>query len=480
MKTMTQPDVSGTQFPKHRSPNIIFILCDDLGWGDLACYGHTLIKTPNIDRLAREGTLFTQFYSASPVCSPSRAAFMTGQFPAKLRVHDYLPVPLLPHQVKAGTAQFMDVNVPTVARALQQAGYATAHFGKWHLGDGPDAPDVKDYGFDRVRVTHGRGPSFGEWWTDPTFRPRCSELLVDEAIQFVEDCVSGTLLCSVPETTGGPVPETTARPFFINLWLLDPHATLNPTAEQMAPYEHLMPQGVKYPGAMAVYYSVVTNLDAQIGRLMAKLDELGLAEDTLVIFSSDNGPEDICIPGSSHSAAGDTPFRGRKRSLYDGGVRMPFIARWPGQVPAGQVSESVISAVDFLPTMCNLAGCGSSLNAELDGEDVSDILFGAGRARTKPLFWDFRFRQAGSLIHHSPQLAMLDGKWKLLMNRDGSRVELYDVSDNRMEVDNLADQEPGRVAQMSARLIEWADTLPPGDPVDGAGILLYDWPEEAK
>lgn len=441
----------------NRLPNIIFILCDDLGWGDLGCYGHTLIRTPNIDRLASEGTLFTQFYSASPVCSPSRCAFLTGQFPARLGIHDYLPVPLLPHQIKAGTKPFLDPAVTTLPRVLKQAGYSTAHFGKWHLGDGPGAPEVVDYGFDRCRITHGSGPGFGEWWADSSFRARASGLLVDEAIRFIEEC---------------------NRPFCINLWPLDPHATLNPTPEQMAPYEHLMPQGVPYPGAMAVYYSVVTNLDAQIGRLLARLDEMGLADNTLVIFSSDNGPEDICIPGSSHSAAGDTPFRGRKRSLYDGGVRMPFIARWPGVVPAGKVNDtSVIAAVDFLPTLGAVAGAGLANYVQDDGENIYDIMQGADRARTKPLFWDYRFRQAGSLIHHSPQLAIRDGDWKLLMNRDGNRIELYNLSGNRMEVDNLADQEPEVVRRLSGQLLAWADTLPPGELMTDSGILKYDWPK---
>lgn len=440
-----------------RSPNVIFILCDDLGWGDLGCYGHTLIKTPNIDRLARQGTLFTQFYSTSPVCSPSRCGFLTGQFPARLGIHDYLPVPLLPHQVTAGTVPFLDSKVVTLPRLLQQAGYATAHIGKWHLGDCPDSPEVSAYGFDFVRVTHGRGPGYGEWWADPAFRAQSSGLMVDDAITFVE--------------------QNKDRPFYLNLWPLDPHATLNPTDEQMAVYADLMPAGVPYPGAMAVYYSVVTNLDAQIGRLLARLDELGLAENTIVIFSSDNGPEDICIPGSSHSAAGDTPFRGRKRSLYDGGVRMPFIVRWPGHVPAGRVNDSsVVSAVDLLPTIGAI--CGGEYNSvQHDGENLDDVILGSERQRTKPLFWDFRFNQAGSLIHHSPQLAIRDGDWKLLMNRDGGRIELYNQADSRLEVNNLADEHPDIVERLSGQLLDWARTLPAGEPMPGSGIATYDWPK---
>ncbi len=441
-----------------RPPNIVFILADDLGWGDLGCYGHPLIKTPNLDRLASRGTLFTHFYSASPVCSPSRAAFMTGQFPAKLGIHDYLPVPLQPYQIAAGTVPYLNPAVATLTRVLKQAGYVTGHFGKWHLGDGPDAPEANEYGIDVCRITHGRGPGYGEWWDDPGFRARASEMLVDELIQFLE--------------------KNPEQPIYANLWLLDPHATLNPTEEQMAPYAHLRPgRGVTYPGAMTVYYSVVTNLDAQIGRLLARLDELGLADNTILIFSSDNGPEDICIPGSSHSAAGDTPFRGRKRSLYDGGIRMPFIVSWPGTIPQGKVNNSsVIGAVDLLPTLCAVAGIDTSALPDLDGEDISDILSGNCRQRTKPLYWDWRFNQAGSLIHHSPQLAIREGNWKLLMNRDGGRVELYDLSDNRLEVDNVANQYPDVAAQLARRLLDWHRTLPPGQPHEGSGTLRYKWP----
>jgi arylsulfatase A-like enzyme len=442
-----------------RPPNVIFMLCDDLGWGDLACHGHTLVKTPNIDRLAAQGSLFTHFYSASPVCSPSRAAFLTGQFPARVRIHDYLPVPLSPHHIRAGVAPFLDPQVPTVSRALQEVGYATGHIGKWHLGNDSDSPDVSAYGFDFCRVTHGRGCPYGEWWNDRSFRARASALFVDEAIQFVE--------------------ENQDSPFYLNLWPLDPHATLNPTLEQMAPYEHLKPAGVPYPGAMAIYYAVITNLDAQIGRLLARLDELGLAENTLVIFSSDNGPEDIEIPGSSHSAVGSTgPFRGRKRSLYDGGVRMPFIARWPGVVPAGKVNDtSVIGAVDLLPTVCALAGAEPSKDGIMDGEDVSDILSGGSRQRRKPLFWDYRFGQAGPTLNWSPQLAIREGDWKLMMNRDGSRVELYNLAVSRMETDNFASHHPQVIARLSEKLLSWARTLPPGEPTPESGHNDYPWPE---
>lgn len=438
-----------------RPPNIIFILCDDLGWGDLGCYGHTLIKTPNINRLASQGTLFTHFYSASPVCSPSRAAFMTGQFPAKLRIHDYLPVPLMPHQVRAGVAPYLDPDAPTVSRLLRNAGYATGHFGKWHLGDGQHAPEVKDYGIDECRVTHGRGDGFGEWWNDTGFRARLSGMLVEEAISFVE--------------------RHKGEPFFLNLWPLDPHGTLNPTPEQMAPYAKLNPQGVDYPGAMSVYYGVVTNLDAQIGRLLHKLDELGLTDNTLILFSSDNGPEDLEIPGTSHSAAGTPgPFRGRKRSLYDGGVRMPFIASWPGVVPQGKVNDaSVVGAVDFLPTLCSLAGASS---ADCDGEDVSDILRGSDRQREKPLFWEWRFGQAGSVLNWSPHLAIRDGDWKLLTNRDGSRTELYNLAESRAELHSLAACHPEVAERLAEKVISWAATLPPGECVHGCGRADYRWP----
>jgi N-acetylgalactosamine-6-sulfatase len=225
-------------------------------------------------------------------------------------------------------------------------------------------------------------------------------------------------------------------------------------------------------------------VDAEICRLLNTLDQLGLADNTIVVFTSDNGPQNINTRAASHSGIGSPgPFRGMKWSLYEGGVRMPLIVRWPGQVTAGVVdNDSVISAVDFLPTFCALAGidpsCSETLPpGTLSGEDISDMLLGLPRARTTPLLWEWRLGLSNlRWIDRSPRLAIRSGQWKLLLNPALSRVELYDVVADPMEVDNRANLEPDVVSQLSAEALSWQATLPPGPVFDEAGTNDYPWP----
>ncbi|MBX6312924.1 MAG: sulfatase-like hydrolase/transferase [Isosphaeraceae bacterium] len=437
-----------------KRPNVIFILADDLGWGDLHCYGHPHIQTPNLDRIAREGTQFLQFYVNGSVCSPSRCAFMTGHFPARHAIHGHFATP--EQNARRDMPNWLDPQVTTLTALLKRSGYATAHFGKWHLGSGPGAPDPGAYGIDDHRTINSSGPGWDE--PDPTFRAKSSAAIVDETIRFLRAHRDG--------------------PFYINLWSLVPHATLNPTAAQMAPYRRFGPGNVPHRGALQIFYASVTDLDTQIGRLLQALDDLGLAQDTLLLFSSDNGPEDIHITNASHSGVGSPgPFRGRKRSLYEGGVRVPFLVRWPGHVPAGRIDDaSVVSAVDFLPTLCKLAGIAVSDDIKPDGEDISDILLGRSRPRTRPLMWEWRFNIAGHVLHKSPMLAIREGRWKLLMNPDRSRIELYDIPADPMQVTNLADRHPDVVEHLSRPLLAWQKTLPPGHIDPGAGRNDYPWP----
>ncbi|MEX2288569.1 MAG: sulfatase-like hydrolase/transferase [Planctomycetaceae bacterium] len=445
--------------PASSRPNIVFILADDLGWGDLGCYGHPNIKTPHLDRLAEQGTLFTQFYVNGSVCSPSRTAFMTGQFPARHRIHGHLA--LHSQNEARGMPNWLDPAVPLLTRQLKSAGYATAHFGKWHLGNGDGAPDPGAYAIDVHRTVETNGPGFDNN-SDPYFRAKSTGLFVDEAIRFIEAHRDG--------------------PFYVNLWTLVPHATLHPTAKQLEPYRKFAPGRVPYAGAAQIYYGTVTALDAELGRLFAKLDELKLADNTLVLFSSDNGPEDIHVQNAAHSGIGSPgPFRGRKRSLYEGGVRVPFIVRWPGHVPAGRVDDdSIVSAVDFLPTLCDFAKADLPNDYRGDGEDVGDILGGTPRPRSKPLMWEWRFRVAGYPVHHSPILAIRDGWWKLLLNPDGSRIELYDIPRDRMEQNNLAAQHADIVAKLSKQALAWQAKLPPGPIEPSAGKINYRWPSTKR
>lgn len=438
-----------------RRPNFVFVFADDLGWGDLGCYGNRQLRTPNLDRLAKQGLLFTQFYVSGSVCSPSRAAIMTGRFPARLRMHGHLAA----RQKNEARAMpnWLDPQVPTVTGLLRKAGYVTGHFGKWHLGSGSDAPMPGDYGIDESRMVNGTGPSMtGQ--DDPYFRARSTEQMVDHALRFIE--------------------EHRDEPFYVNVWTLVPHATLHPTPEQMEPYKHLAPSGVPYEGVKQIYYASVSDLDAQIGRLVRRIDELDLGRDTFIVFSSDNGPEDLDIRNAVHSGIGSTgPFRGRKRSLYEGGIRVPFIIRRPGVVPAGKVDDrSILAGVDWLPTICSLAGVEVSDDLPLDGQDMSAAVLGKAQDRAKPLMWEWRFRVFGDMVHKCPMLAIREAKWKLLMNPDRSRVELYDIPHDPTELDNVADQHPEVVERLSDRLLAWHKTLPEGPVERVAGSNDYPWP----
>ena len=441
---------------RKRRPNFVFIFADDLGWGDLGCYGNRQIMTPNLDELARKGTLFTQFYVNGSVCSPSRTAFMTGHYPARHGVHGHFAT----HQQNKARAMpnWLDPKVHTVTRLLRGAGYATGHFGKWHLGAGQGAPDPGEYGIDEHATMSSSGPQL-TGTDDPYFRAKSSAQIVDRTIAFIE--------------------KNRDKPFYVNAWTLVPHATLHPTDEQMEPYRRYAPGGVPYKGAKQIYYASVTDLDRQIGRLIKKIDELGLGENTVIVFSSDNGPEDFDIRNAVHSGIGDAgPFRGRKRSLYEGGVRMPFIVRWAGHTPAGRVDDkSIVAGVDWLPTVCSLAGIKIPADLNPDGEDKSQAFLGRPRERAKPLMWEWRFRVFGDMAHKCPILAIREGKWKLLMNPDRSRVELYDIPKDPTELDNLADQNPEIVAKLSEKVLEWQKTLPPGPMDADAGSNAYPWPK---
>ncbi len=441
---------------KADKPNFIFIFADDLGWGDLGCYGNRQIKTPCLDKLAQQGTLFTQFYVNGSVCSPSRTSIMTSHFPARHRVHGHFAAHA--KNKDRGMPNWLDPKVRTVTRLLQTSGYITGHFGKWHLGSGEGAPIPGEYGIDEYCTIVSNGPQL-EGRDDPYFWAKSTTQIVDKTIQFIE--------------------KNKDKPFYVNVWTLLTHATLHPTDEQMKPYQKYAPRGVPYKGAKQIYYASVSDLDRQIGRLVQKIDELGLGDNTIIAFSSDNGPEDFDIGNAVHSGIGSTgPFRGRKRSLYEGGIRVPFIVRWPGHTPAGRVDDTtVLAGVDWFVTVCCLADVKLPGDLESDGEDMSQAILGKPKRRTKPLMWEWRYRIFGDMVHKSPMLAIRDGNWKLLMNPDGKRVELYDIPKDPTELDNVAVQHPDVVRRLSAKLLHWQGTLPVS-PVEAlAGSNEYPWPK---
>ena len=441
-----------------RPPNVVFILTDDQGWGDAKFAGHPYVKTPNLDRLAKEGTWLRQFYVAATVCSPSRAAFMTSHYPARHQIHGHFS----DHAQNAARSMpdWLDAEVTTLPDLLKQAGYATAHFGKWHLGHGKDAPAPEAYGFDVSKTVNSSGPSLGDEGKEPYFRARSTALMVDETIKFAQ--------------------ANKDRPFYVNLWTLVPHAPLKPTPEQLAVYADLKPQAddpafgewmQKYLGKakdlrsqMQVFAASVTDLDTQVGRLLDALDALGLTNDTLIFFSSDNGPEDYRIGNAANAGVGSPgPLRARKRSMHEGGIRTFGLVRWPGKIPAGRVEETAVTGgVDFLPTIAALAGVKVPASLAPDGEDKSALWLGAAAAaRSRPLYWEWISGVQGPEDGYMPPpLCVRDGQWKLFVKHDGQGAQLFDIPKDAAEKNDVAAAHPEVVKELTAKALAWAKTLP--------------------
>ena len=453
--------------PADDRPNVIFVLTDDLGWGDLGFAGHPYVRTPRIDRLAAEGTVISNFYVNSTVCSPSRAAFMTGRYPARLGFHHITSS--LEVNKRRKVPDWLDPDVTTVADVFKRAGYATAHFGKWHLGKYGASPKPEAYGFDHAAVQSGPGETLARYHeNDPAAQAKAPEDPQSRLTQYAFDAGLDFIRAH------------RQRPFYLNLWSPLPHAPLRLTARQLEPYRDLVPRPEDPAFApwmreymksaphlaeqMRMHLAAVTEVDKNVGRLMETLRELGIDQRTLVVFSSDNGPEDFYIGNAANAGLGSAgPFRGRKRSLYEGGTRVPFIARWPGRVPAGRVDrDTLLSGIDFLPTVAALAGI-TYADPGIDGEDLSAALRGSVVLRKKPLFWEWFFEVVGKREYLPPPLAVRDGPWKLYTDYAGGAVELYDLARDPAETSNLAAQAPAVVDRLKPAVLAWMKTLPPAE-----------------
>jgi N-acetylgalactosamine-6-sulfatase len=434
------PVASAAEPPPAAPPNIVFIYADDMGWGDLACHGTSWLKTPNLDRLARDGIDFHQFNVLSPVCSPSRVAAMTGQFPSRYCIYTAFGSPETNRT--QGMADWLDPQAPTLPRFLQSVGYRTAHVGKWHMGSGdlPGAPVMEAYGIDDSMVYHGPGPRLSK------------RQVAGSAVQFIENLQS-------------------KQPFFLNVWIPQTHLVLQPSQASMDQFQDLDPR-------RQVYAATVYDADHTVGRVLEALRAAGVEENTIVLFSSDNGPagvewqpqarpprpEDGTMEkgfGKYYSVGSTGGLRGRKAHLYEGGVRTPLLVRWPGKAPAGTINDTtVFTAVDLLPTLCAAAGMSLPAAYRGDGENLLPAWLGEPVRRTTPIFWHVQGGAANIRPEHRGSYAVRDGDWKLYVSGDGSRAELYDLATDRSESKDVSQQHPDIVGRMTAATLAWKATLP--------------------
>ena len=434
--------LSGTVGAADRRPNVLILFADDLGYGDLGCYGSPVLQTPHIDRLAAEGLRFTSAYAGSPVCSPSRAALLTGRTPQRVGIHNWIPF---------GSPMHLPASELTIARVLKRAGYQTCHIGKWHLNGSLVAdtqPDPGDHGFDYWFATQNNAlPSHH----DP--------------VNFVRN---GVPVGKLRGYSGLIVAEETIRwlkhhwnreqPFFLYVCFHEPHEPI-----ATAPHFQTLYRRFADPRQRR-HHGNISQLDYAVGRILKALDELGLRQETFVYFSSDNGP--AITRAHPYGSAG--PLRAKKAHLYEGGIRVPGILRWPGHVQPGSVCDEPVGVVDLLPTVCALAGVEPPQDRVLDGTSWLPLLEGKPLRRTVPLYWQLNSARS------EPKVAMRVGDWKILGYIDAPtaplagdiraedqyavkhaqliRFELYNLKEDIGERHDLAEAEPEKLAALRKEL----------------------------
>lgn len=432
-----------------QSPNIIFVLIDDMGYGDLNSYGNAGVVTPNIDRLAEEGMKFTQFYVNAPICSPSRVAFTTGQYPLRWDITSYLADST--RNNNRGMAHYLDPRAPSLARMLQDAGYYTAHVGKWHMGGQRNvagAPMISAFGFNSSLTSfEGLGERIGllfetrQWNGSHRFPLSVQQAkLGHEDVRWVKRYNEPQIFVerALKEIKKARKAD---KPFYVNLWTDAVHTPLE------------APPELRGNGSVrAHYYGVIRELDKQLGRLVTYIrNNPELKNNTLIVLASDNGPSPRI--GSSGG------LRGRKGNLYEGGIREPFIIWAPGMMKeenTGKVNtNTILAGIDLPPSLLSIAGVQPPDSVEFDGLDMSEVFLGnTNQKRKAPVFW-VRPPDVTGPNNKWPDLAVREGKWKLLVNIDGNNPELYNIERNPGETINLADQHPQMVSQLKNKVLSW-------------------------
>jgi arylsulfatase A-like enzyme len=460
-------------------PNVVFILIDDMGWMDLACYGSSFYETPNLDRLRTEGVLFTDAYASCPVCSPTRASIMTGRYPARVGITNYIPGNERGKLIGAPYIDHLPLEEHTLASALRDGGYRTYHVGKWHLGGEPYWPEK--HGFDvNVAGCHWGSPK-GRYFS-PWGNPRLedgpegeylTDRLTDEAIKLLR--------------------ANGEAPFFLNLPYYAVHIPIQAPAEEVAHFEEKARRmGLDRVETFAVdgpfpcehkkhlritrrlvqsdpvYAGMVRRLDWNIGRLLDALEELGKAEDTLVIFTSDNGG----LATSEGSPTCNAPLAEGKGWMYEGGTRGCLLVRWPGRVAPASTCSVPVTSPDFYPTILEAAGLPLIPEQHCDGVSLMPLLAGGSRLDREAIYWHYPHygNQGGT-----PGSSVRAGDWKLIEFFEDGRLELYNLREDISEKRNLAAQEPGRARSLHGMLKAWRDEMEAVIPEPNPDYNPADW-----
>lgn len=456
------PGCAGRTLP----PNIVFFLIDDLGWTDTGIYGSTFYETPNIDALAASGMRFTDAYAASPVCSPTRASILTGKYPARLNITDWIGGAQRGMLLPAEYDHQLPLEEVTIAEVLREAGYATGFVGKWHLGDDPYLPEAQ--GFDLNVGGHGAGQPASyfypyrapegrsDYWDVPHLTggsdgEYLTDRLTDEALRFVE--------------------ANRERPFLLYLAHYAVHTPIESKPDLRERYRAKAdalpppdgPAFVEESGRAftkrrqdhPAYAGMVQSVDESVGRVVTRLAELGIAERTIVIFMSDNGGL-TTLAGSRNAPTAVVPLRAGKGWLYEGGIREPLIVSWPGVTEPGSTSSLPVISTDFFPTMLAMAGLAQRPDLHRDGRNLTPLLRGTGPLDREAIYWHFpHYHGSGN----RPSGAVRAGDYKLVEWFEDGRVELYDLRRDIGESTDLSTREPERAAALRAMLVRWREEV---------------------
>lgn len=420
-------------------PNVVLILADDLGWTDLGGFGSDLHETPVLDRLAREGMKFTQNYSACTVCSPTRAALMTGKYPARLRITDWIPgaMPDNPKLLVPDWTKFLPTSETSLATVFRAAGYTTASIGKWHLGGTDTYPEKHGFDVNIAGTDKAQPPTYHAPYNIATLSPEgkdgeyLTDRLGEQATRFIE--------------------KNQGQPFFLYLPHFAVHTPIQGRADLVEKYQARIREGMRHRNA--AYAAMTESLDSAVGRVVATLERLRLRERTIIVFTSDNGGR------ITQGTTTNVPLRFGKASAYEGGVRVPLIINWPGVIRPGGVSDTPVITMDLFPTLVELAGLpAAAARTALDGVSLASHLRGNPAPRRDTLYWHYPHHQHYQLGGAMPYAAIRAGDYKLIEfynDLKDIRLELYNIRADIGETKDLAATEPKRVAELRERLHAW-------------------------